>query len=130
MDGRQNTRAADRLAPGTGPAVTVTIGPDAAGERLDRALAAALATRLPDDPPSRSRIKALIAAGAVTENGATISDPSRRVKSGQALTIVFPPTAAATVVAQALPLTIVYEDEHLIVIDKPPGLVVHPAPPI
>ena len=126
MDG-QNTRAGSSR-PGTDPAVTVTIGPEAAGERLDRALAAALALQRPDDPPSRSRIKALIAAGAVTENGATISDPSRRVKSGQALTIAFPPATPAEVVAQRLPLDIVYEDEHLIVVDKPPGLVVHPAP--
>lgn len=108
--------------------MTITVSPEAAGERLDRALAAALATEMPDDPPSRSRVKALIAAGAVTENGATISDPSRRVKSGQALTIAFPPTVAATPEAQRLPLDVVYEDEHLIVIDKPPGLVVHPAP--
>ncbi len=128
MDGRQDTRAADRGRPGVAPAVTVTIGPDAAGERLDRALAAALAARFPDDPPSRSRIKALITSGAVAENGATISDPSRRVKSGQVLTIVIPPAATAEVAAQRLPLDIVYEDEHLIVIDKPPGLVVHPAP--
>jgi 23S rRNA pseudouridine1911/1915/1917 synthase len=127
MEGRQNTRT-DRSRPEAGPAVTVTIGPESAGERLDRALAVALALERPDDPPSRSRIKALIAAGAVTENGATISDPSRRVKSGQALTIAFPATAEAEIVAQRLPLDIVYEDEHLIVIDKPPGLVVHPAP--
>jgi 23S rRNA pseudouridine1911/1915/1917 synthase len=106
----------------------VTIAAEAAGERLDRALATALAVERPQDPPSRSRIKALIAAGAVTENGATISDPSRRVKPGQALTIAFPPAADAQVAAQPLPLDIVYEDEHLIVIDKPPGLVVHPAP--
>ena len=128
MDERRNTQTADRTVPETGPAVTVTIGPGAAGERLDRALAAALADRLPDEAPSRSRVKALIAAGAVSENAATISDPSRRVKSGQVLTVVFPPTVAAVVAPQRLPLDIVYEDEHLIVIDKPPGLVVHPAP--
>jgi len=125
--GREDTSTA-RGRSGTGPAVTVTIGPDAAGERLDRALAVALALERPEDPPSRSRIKALIAAGAVAENGATISDPSRRVKPGQALTIAFPPAADAEIAAQRLPLDIVYEDEHLIVIDKPPGLVVHPAP--
>jgi 23S rRNA pseudouridine1911/1915/1917 synthase len=127
VDERRNNQTADRDAPGAGSAVTVTIGPEAGGERLDRALAAALAGRLPDDAPSRSRVKALIAAGAVSENGATISDPSRRVKSGQALTVVFPPTTAAAMAPQRLPLDIVYEDDHLIVIDKPPGLVVHPA---
>ena len=108
--------------------VTVTIPAEAAGGRLDRALAAALAKERPDDPPSRSRLKALITSGAVTEAGATISDPSRRVKSGQVLVVDFPPAQAAAVEAQALPLTVVFEDEHLIVIDKPPGLVVHPAP--
>ncbi|MBV8536368.1 MAG: RluA family pseudouridine synthase [Alphaproteobacteria bacterium] len=125
--GRDNTSTA-RSRSGGGPAVTVTIGPEGAGERLDRALAAALAAETPDDPPSRSRIKTLIAAGAVTENNAVISDPSRRVKPGQALTIAFPPTAEAEIAAQRLPLEIVYEDEYLIVVDKPPGLVVHPAP--
>jgi 23S rRNA pseudouridine1911/1915/1917 synthase len=114
-------------AAGVGASVTVTLGPDAAGERLDRALAAALA-KLPGEAPSRSRLKALITSGAVTEAGGTISDPSRRVKSGQVVVIAFPATAAADIPAQALPLDIVFEDEHLIVIDKPPGLVVHPAP--
>ncbi len=112
--------------PKAGP-VAVTIGPDAGGERLDRALAAALA-ELPGDAPSRSRIKALIAAGAVADTAGTISDPSRRVKSGQVFTVTFPATVAAAITAQALPLDVVFEDAHLIVIDKPPGLVVHPAP--
>jgi len=107
--------------------VTVTIGPDANGERLDRALAAALAGQS-GDAPSRSRIKALITDGAVADTAGTISDPSRRVKSGQVFVITFPETAPAAIAAQALPLDVVFEDEHLIVIDKPPGLVVHPAP--
>ncbi len=116
-----------------GDTITVTFGPDDAGERLDRALATALAReqaagQAPGEPPSRSRIKALIAAGAVSGDGATISDPSRRVKSGQAVTLRIPATAPLEIAAQALPLDIVYEDEHLVVVDKPPGLVVHPAP--
>lgn len=113
-------------------AVTVTIGPDSAGERLDRALTAALAQlpspTLPGTPSSRSRVKALITAGAVADSGATISDPSRRVKSGQVFTVTLPELLALEMAPQALPLEIVYEDEHLIVVDKPPGLVVHPAP--
>ncbi|HEX9463795.1 MAG TPA: RluA family pseudouridine synthase [Alphaproteobacteria bacterium] len=135
MVGRQNIedgqiqeeRRPTPLAGAGAGAVTVTIGPDSAGERLDRALATALA-KLPGDSPSRSRVKALITSGAVTDGGGTISEPSRRVKSGQVLVITFPPTAALEIAAQALPLDIVHEDEHLIVIDKPPGLVVHPAP--
>ena len=107
-------------------AVTVTIGPEANGERLDRALAAALAGA--DGAPSRTRIKALIADGAVADTAGTISDPSRRVKSGQVFVVTVPATVPAAITAQALPLDVVFEDEHLIVIDKPPGLVVHPAP--
>ena len=112
--------------------VTVTIDADGPGGRLDRALAAAIAATL--DPgqsnqaPSRTRLKALIAAGAVSSEGATVSDPSRRVKPGQVFTVAMPEPEAATAVAQDIPLAVVFEDEHLIVIDKPAGLVVHPAP--
>jgi 23S rRNA pseudouridine1911/1915/1917 synthase len=115
----------------TGITVSVTLEADA-GERLDRALAAALAklpeAKLSGDPPSRSRVKALITAGAVSSDGATISDPSRRVKPGDMVTVAFPDLAPLDVAAQAIPLEVVFEDEQLIVIDKPPGLVVHPAP--
>jgi 23S rRNA pseudouridine1911/1915/1917 synthase len=110
----------------SGRTVTVTLAATE-GERLDRALAAVLATQ-ETEPPSRSRIKALIEAGAVASNGATISDPSRRVKPGQVVTIAFPDVAPLALAAQSLPLDVVFEDKHLIVIDKPPGLVVHPAP--
>ena len=92
------------------------------GTRLDRLLAAALAEL------SRSRIKALIEAGRVTAGGATLSDPSYRVKSGQTFAIFVPEAAAAKPEAQAIPLVVAYEDAELIVIDKPAGLVVHPAP--
>ena len=119
-------RGTERISAGP-QTVAVSIDGASAGERLDRALAAALAG-LPGGAPSRSRLKALIVAGAVTSNGATISDPSRRVKPGEVYAIAFPAAAAPAVVAQALPLDIVYEDAQLIVIDKPPGLVVHPAP--
>jgi 23S rRNA pseudouridine1911/1915/1917 synthase len=110
-----------------GQTVTVTIDPAAAGERIDRVLAAALASRA-DEAVSRSRLKALILSGAVSDSGRTISDPSLRVKPGQIFTIAIPDATPATAQAQALPLDIVYEDEHLIVIDKPAGMVVHPAP--
>src|SRR5215467_1703515 len=76
---------------------------------------------------SRSRLQALIAKGVVTLGGQTIRDPNKRVKPGDAVTIVIPPPAPAEPQAQAIPLVIVHEDEDLIVIDKPAGLVVHPA---
>ena len=92
-----------------------------AGERLDRLLARDLPQL------SRSRIKALIQSGQVTADGATIANPSYRVKPGQALAVTVPPAAPARPEGQAIALTVLHEDEDLIVIDKPPGLVVHPA---
>ncbi len=104
----------------------VTIAAASAGDRLDRALATGLATQA--TAPSRSRIKALIAEGRVTSDGGTISDPSRRVKPGQVFSLTVPEATVPHAVAQPMPLTIVYEDSNLIVVDKPAGLVVHPAP--
>jgi 23S rRNA pseudouridine1911/1915/1917 synthase len=105
---------------------TVTIDAAASGDRLDRTLAAALASG--ESAPSRSRIKALIEDGHLTSNGATISDPSRRVKPGEVFVLAIPAAVAAVAVPQAIPLTILYEDDDVIVVDKPAGLVVHPAP--
>ena len=101
--------------------IPVMIGPDAAGQRLDRALAAAV----PD--LSRSRLQALIAAGCVREGERTVEDASIKVKPGQRFEILVPPPVPAEPEPQAIGLDIVYEDPHLIVIDKPAGLVVHPA---
>ena len=92
------------------------------GTRLDKWLA----VRLPD--LSRTRVKALIEGGMVSSEGATITDPSHRVKSGQAFMVGVPPDAPAEPQPQAIALTVVYEDDDLIVIDKPAGMVVHPAP--
>ncbi|MGG5822685.1 RluA family pseudouridine synthase [Falsiroseomonas sp. HW251] len=100
----------------------VTAPPEAAGTRADRFLAGAL------EGLSRSRVKALIEAGAATRDGAKLSDPSEAVRAGATYAVVIPPAAAATPTAQAIPLTILFEDRDLIVLDKPAGLVVHPAP--
>jgi 23S rRNA pseudouridine1911/1915/1917 synthase len=89
--------------------------------RLDAWLAAAF----PD--LSRSRAKALILAGHVAVGGATIVEPKRPVKPGEAIAIAMPPPEPAEPDGAAIPLDVVYEDGDLIVIDKPPGLVVHPA---
>ena len=93
-----------------------------AGERLDRVLAARLGDL------SRNRLKHLILEGRVTRDGATISDPAMRVKPGQTFHVAVPEAIVDTPVAQAMSLDIRYEDDHLLVVDKPAGLVVHPAP--
>jgi 23S rRNA pseudouridine1911/1915/1917 synthase len=91
------------------------------GERLDRLLA----TRIKE--LSRSRIKALILAGEVTMTGQTIGDPGQRVNASAEITIHVPPAEPAHPQPEPIPLHVVYEDSDLIVIDKPAGLVVHPA---
>ncbi len=93
-----------------------------AGERLDRFLA----RRLGD--VSRARVKALIAAGQVRGAGQTIAEPAHRVKPGGTYELAVPPAAPPRPQGEAIALNIVFEDEHLVVVDKPAGLVVHPAP--
>jgi 23S rRNA pseudouridine1911/1915/1917 synthase len=100
------------------------LGAEAAGGRLDRALAAAPA--LAGSGLSRSRIKALILDGRVSLGGATISDPSHAVKPGQNFAIIVPEAVPAIPEAQAIELDIRFEDDHLIVFNKPAGMVVHP----
>jgi 23S rRNA pseudouridine1911/1915/1917 synthase len=92
-----------------------------AGWRHDRALAAAVPTL------SRERLKALIRSGAVVAGGTPVRDPAAKVRGEEALRVAIPEAAPAHNEPQAIPLTIVFEDEHLLVVDKPAGLVVHPA---
>ena len=94
---------------------------DASGERLDRFVQA----RCPD--LSRSRCAALIREGFVRLNGQA-ARPATTVHAGDIVRVLVPPPAPSTLVAQAMPLTVVYEDGQLLVIDKPAGLTVHPAP--
>lgn len=101
---------------------TVQLGEGKGASRLDKALVAAM----PDF--SRSRLKALILDGAITdEQGKTYTDPSEKVPDGLSLTIVVPEPVMAMPEPEDIPLNVLFEDEHLIVIDKPAGLVVHPA---
>jgi 23S rRNA pseudouridine1911/1915/1917 synthase len=100
---------------------TLTIAAQDAGQRLDRVLA----SRLP--ALSRSRLKTLILDGHVAIAGRTIRDPAARVNSGDRIAVTLPPPEPAKPAGEAIPLAIVYEDDALIVIDKPAGLVVHPA---
>ena len=92
-----------------------------AGTRLDRVLAARVADL------SRSRLKALILAGEVAIGARTIRDPGHRVNAGDQITIDVPAPEDPTPAGEAIPLDIVFEDGSVIVIDKPKGLVVHPA---
>ena len=102
------------------PTYTVTVAPDKAGSRLDRLLA----ERLPD--VSRTRLKTLIENGRVEASGVgAVVDPARRVQAGETFVVAVPAPPAATPRPQAIPLAIVYEDAHLVVVDKPAGLVVH-----
>ncbi len=108
----------------TGPDTTyrVQAGLDDGRARID----SMLANRVPE--LSRSRIKALITAGQVTADGATITEPAYRVKPGQSFTVTVPPAVPAVPLGQAMALEIVHEDADIIIIDKPAGLVVHPGP--
>ena len=96
--------------------------------RLDRWLAKKIESnpRLPD--LSRTRLKQLILDGFVTQNGETIRDPSTIVKHLQKYIIVIPEASPALPLPETIDLKIVYEDTHLLVIDKPADMVVHPAP--
>ncbi len=100
----------------------VTASDNDRGARLDRLLAAALPSL------SRSRIKALIEDGRVTRAGAVLSEASARVKPGERFVLDVPAPRPARPEAEPIPLVVLFEDAHLIVIDKPAGLVVHPAP--
>ncbi|CAJ0893213.1 Ribosomal large subunit pseudouridine synthase D [freshwater sediment metagenome] len=102
-----------------------TVAEDAAGTRLDRYLAERpelVAAHL-----SRSRIKGLIEEGRVALRGAPARDPARKLSHGDTVTLDVPPPEPAEPQAEDIALEVVYEDDHLIVIDKPAGLVVHPA---
>ncbi|MCM5554883.1 RluA family pseudouridine synthase [Pleomorphomonas sp. NRK KF1] len=76
---------------------------------------------------SRSRLKALIEAGAVAVDGTVVTDAARKMSGSLALTVLVPPAEDAEPQGESIPLDVVYEDDELIVIDKPAGLVVHPA---
>jgi 23S rRNA pseudouridine1911/1915/1917 synthase len=101
--------------------IDVRLGPTHAGWRLDRALAAAVPTL------SRERLKALIRSGAVEAGGKAVRDPATKVRGEEALRVAVPEPTPAHNQPQDIPVKILFEDEHLLVVDKPAGLVVHPA---
>ncbi|NJM49581.1 MAG: RluA family pseudouridine synthase [Sphingomonadales bacterium] len=89
--------------------------------RLDRALAAAL----PD--LSRARLQALIADGGLVIGQQAVHDSASKKYQGQSFALTLPPVRPAQAIAQDIGVPIVYEDDHLIIVDKPAGLVVHPS---
>jgi 23S rRNA pseudouridine1911/1915/1917 synthase len=99
----------------------IVVAPAAQGQRLDVLLAGEIAE------VSRSQLARHIAEGAVTLNGERAA-PSRKVRAGDVVLWTPPPPTTVDVVAQEIPLRILHEDRWLVVLDKPPGLVVHPAP--
>jgi 23S rRNA pseudouridine1911/1915/1917 synthase len=101
---------------------TITATPEDEGDRADRFLARRIGTL------SRNRVKALVEAGRLAANGAPLRDPSHPVRAGSLYTLEEPPPAPARPEAQAMALPILHEDRDVIVLDKPAGLVVHPAP--
>jgi 23S rRNA pseudouridine1911/1915/1917 synthase len=99
---------------------TLNVAREQAGQRLDRVLAEHTAL-------SRTRLKALIQDGAVAIGPRTIRDPGYRVNAGEIVAVDVPPPAPAEPEGESIPLDVVYEDDAIIVIEKPAGLVVHPA---
>lgn len=98
---------------------------DLVGTRLDRFLSEALARE--GLALSRSRLKTLIEGGHVTIDGVAVRDPAVKAKLGQSVALDAPAAIAATPSPESIPLSIVFEDEHLVILDKQAGLVVHPA---
>lgn len=101
--------------------IEARIRPAADGWRLDRALADAAPTL------SRERLKVLINAGQVSRDGLTVRDPAKRTGAGEVFAVTVPLPTLPHNEAQAIDFGVAFEDDHLIVVDKPAGLVVHPA---
>jgi 23S rRNA pseudouridine1911/1915/1917 synthase len=106
---------------GAEKSILITLPATAAGQRLDQALAEAVPLY------SRERLKNLVQGGRLSGPAGVIWDPATKMKGGEALTLDVPEARPSDTVAQDIPLTIVHEDDHLLVVDKPAGLVVHPA---
>ena len=111
----------DDLPAAEGEDRLVTLAPEEAGERLDKALARRL------DGVSRARLQALIGEGALSFGGFAVIGASAKARAGD-YRLHFPPPVAAEPQPEAVALSVLFEDAHLIVIDKPAGMAVHPAP--
>jgi len=105
---------------GTDTDYTIVVEAEDGGKRID----AVLASRI--EAISRNRLQALIRAGGVSVDGRKIVEPKYRVNEGETLNLALPEAEDPEPQGEDIPISVVYEDEHLIVIDKPAGLVVHP----
>ena len=130
MDGVDDTLDDDILDAGAaepgddaraGDVLTADLPAALAGQRLDKVLA----PLFPD--LSRARLQALISEGRLSLDGQPVADAARKARAGT-YRLLIPPPAPADPEPQAIPLAILYEDAHLIVVDKPAGMAVHPAP--
>lgn len=100
----------------------IRVAPEDAGQRLDKFLSGQV------EDLSRSRIQTLLEAGHITRNGTPVATASLKVKEGEAYQVHLPETEPSEIIAVEMALDIVFEDEHILVINKPAGLTVHPAP--
>lgn len=108
------------------PSLRLSLGPEALGRRLDQALVAELARR--GSPCTRSQLARAFAAGKVRGHGGAPLKASRLVDAAVEIEVELQPPEPLHATPEALPLTVVFEDEHLLVIDKPAGMVVHAGP--
>jgi 23S rRNA pseudouridine1911/1915/1917 synthase len=120
-DNSTATPATPPISSGEEELIRAVVPVEAVGTRLDRFLA----DLLPDH--TRSRLKDLIKAGQVMRGDNVILSPNARVKEGDVYDLRLPPAASPVPLAENIPLNVIYEDDDLIVIDKPAGMVVHPA---
>ncbi|ESQ88444.1 ribosomal large subunit pseudouridine synthase D [Asticcacaulis sp. AC460] len=111
----------DDISEGEAQILTATVTAEEAGERLDRALT----PHFPD--LSRARLQALIAEGRLSQNGAVITDGKHKARPGD-YSLSIPAPVSANPEPQDIPLDILFEDEHLIIVNKAPGMAAHPAP--
>jgi 23S rRNA pseudouridine1911/1915/1917 synthase len=112
--------------PTTDTAFSFVVAPEEAGTRLDRYLAER--AEIGAAHVSRTRIKALLEGGGATLNGHPARDASARLSNGDRVSLLLPEPEPAAPQGEDIPLNVVFEDAHLLVVDKPAGLVVHPAP--
>ncbi len=113
-----------RCLPSSEPSgeIRLAIAPNDAGERVD----VWLAKHWPD--LSRARIQGLIGAGKLTQDGALVTHSKEKPRAGARYRLELPPPAPAAPAAESIPLDIVFEDEHLVVVNKAAGMAMHPAP--